>query len=106
MILNRYSNLVEATSSLKEKGYKDEFQYDSDNSVMISKNTEKTYSPEEMMIVEFHRFEGMSNPGDMSIIFAVECIDGNKGTILSSYGVYADLKLAEFMDRVKIKARE
>jgi len=106
MILNKYSNLVEALSDLKEQGFEDEFKYQEDSGVMKSQSSEKTYTPQEMEIVEFHRFEGMSNPGDMSIIFAVNCTDGNKGTVLSSYGVYADLKLAEFMDRVKIKARD
>jgi hypothetical protein len=106
MILNRYSNLVEAQSSLKEKGYTDEFTYQEEESVMKSNKTDKKYAPEEMKIIEFHRFEGMTNPGDMSIIFAVECVDGAKGVVLSSFGVYADLKLAEFMDKVKIKARE
>lgn len=106
MILNRYSNLVEAQSSLKEKGYTDEFTYQEEESVMKSNKTDKKYTPEEMKIIEFHRFEGMTDPGDMSIIFAVECVDGSKGIVLSSFGVYADLKLAEFMDKVKIKARE
>jgi len=106
MILNKYSNLVEALSDLKEQGFEDEFKYQEDSGVMKSQSSEKTYTPQEMEIVEFHRFEGMSNPGDMSIIFAVNCTDGNKGTVLSIYGVYADLKLAEFMDRVKIKARD
>ncbi len=106
MILNRYSNLVEAQSSLKEKGYIHEFNYQEEESVMKSYKTGVKYTPEQMKIIEFHRFEGMSNPGDMSIIFAVECIDGAKGIVLSSFGVYADLKLAEFMDKVKIKTRE
>lgn len=106
MILNKYSNLVEALSDLKEQGFEDEFKYQEDSGVMKSQSSEKTYTPQEMEIVEFHRFEGMSNPEDMSIVFAVNCTDGNKGTVLSSYGVYADLKLAEFMDRVKIKARD
>lgn len=106
MILNRYSNLIEAHHSLREKGYVDEFIYQNEENLMQSKESGKQYVPEEMKIVEFHRFEGMTNPGDMSIIFAVECIDGNMGTVLSSFGVYADLKLAEFMDRVRIKTRE
>jgi hypothetical protein len=56
-----------------------------------------------MWIVEYFRFEGASNPSDMSILFSVECEDGNRGTIISAYGIYADTKLVEFMSKVKIK---
>jgi hypothetical protein len=56
-----------------------------------------------MCIVEYFRFEGESNPSDMSILFSVECDDGNRGTIVSSYGIYADTNLEEFMSKVKTK---
>lgn len=70
---------------------------------MKNLNTGDMYSPGDMTIVEYHRFEGMSNPSDMSIVFAVEAEDGRKGTIVSTYGAYANMKLVEFMDKVKIK---
>jgi len=70
---------------------------------MKNLETGGVYSPSEMTIVEYHRFEGMSNPSDMSIVFAVESEDGRKGTIVSTYGAYANMKLVEFMDKVKIK---
>lgn len=70
---------------------------------MKNLKTGDMYSPSDMTIVEYHRFEGMSNPSDMSIVFAVEAEDGRKGTIISTYGAYANMKLVEFMDKVKIK---
>ena len=39
---------------------------------------------------EFHRFEGMSNPDDNSIVFAISSNDGIKGTLVDAYGMYAD----------------
>jgi hypothetical protein len=58
-----------------------------------------------MEIVEYHRFEGVSTPDDMAIVFAVECRDGKKGLVISSYGPYAELDIVNFMDKVKIKER-
>ena len=65
----------------------------------------KLYSPDELRIIEYHRFEGESNPADMSVVFAVECSDGDKGVIVSAYGTYADKELIAFMDKVKIQER-
>ncbi|GJM32230.1 MAG: hypothetical protein DHS20C18_12310 [Saprospiraceae bacterium] len=73
-----------------------------DSGQMKSIETDKTYQAEEMRIVEYHRFEGNSNPSDLSVIYAIYCKDGNKGTIVSTYGPYADMKLSVFMDKVKI----
>lgn len=102
MKLNRYTSVVHATKGLRQRGFKDEFKLKEGNT-MKNLTTGSFYSPEDMKIVEYHRFEGMSNPSDMSIVFAVEGKDGRKGTIISSYGTYANMKLVEFMDKVKIK---
>ena len=32
----------------------------------------KTFKAEELAIREYHRFEGVSDPGDMSIVYAIE----------------------------------
>ena len=60
-------------------------------------------SADEMTIVEYHRFEGESNPSDMSIVFAIESNDGRRGTLTSSYGAYADHKMLNFISKVRIK---
>ena len=72
---------------------------------MQSLKSKKFYRPADMEIVEYHRFEGISNPSDMSIVFAIETNDGNKGIVVSTYGMYAEMKMVEFMDKVKIKER-
>ena len=35
-------------------------------------NGGKTFKPDELAIREYHRFEGVSDPGDMSIVYAIE----------------------------------
>ena len=104
MKLNRYTSVAHATQGLLQRGFKDEFKLKREGLMKNLKN-DKTYEPDDMWIVEYHRFEGMSNPSDMSIVFAVEATDGRKGVIISSYGTYANMDLVEFMDQVKIKER-
>ncbi|MEM1122799.1 MAG: phosphoribosylpyrophosphate synthetase [Bacteroidota bacterium] len=103
MKLNKYDNLVVATNALLKRGFKSDFKLTKNG--MKDLKTKKLYQPEDMAIVEYHRFEGMTNPSDMSIIFAVVCNDQNKGTVISSYGTYADMQLVKFMDKVKIQKR-
>lgn len=100
MKFNQYDTLIQAERQLKSKGFKKDFNIA--GNTMICRQTEKKYTPDEMRIVEFHRFEGMSNPADMSILFAVVCNDGEKGLITSSYGPQIDMKLISFLDKVKI----
>ncbi|MBM1106836.1 hypothetical protein JQC67_11850 [Aurantibacter crassamenti] len=65
--------------------------------------TKKAYTPEEVTILKEHRYEGMSNPSDMSLLYVIETTDGGKGTILSSYGAKADTCVHEFMTSIPEK---
>lgn len=102
--INRYSTLVIALQDLQKRGYECDFQI-SGNSIKCLANN-RLYQANDMIIAEYHRFEGVSNPDDMSIVFVIECKDGTKGTVVSAYGMYADIKLLDFMDKVKIKENE
>jgi hypothetical protein len=103
MSLNRYDTMIDAIADLRSNGYLYSFAFR--EGMMKCLETGKFYQANEILIIEYHRFEGMSNPGDSSVIFAVECTDGVFGTIVSSYGVYADPKLLNFLNKVKIKNR-
>lgn len=88
---------------LVEKGFTSGFKME--HQMLKCLETGKSYRPEDLRIVEYHRFEGKSNPADMSVVFAVQGIDGEKGTVISSYGTYADKELINFMDRIEINER-
>lgn len=93
--------MVAAIQDLQKRGYECDFQMSGNSLKCLATN--KIYQPEAMTIIEYHRFEGITNPDDMSIVFVIECNDGSKGTVVSAYGMYADIKLLDFMDKVKIK---
>jgi hypothetical protein len=59
------------------------------------------YKPQEITVHNFYRFEGVSNPDDMSILYLIETNDGTKGTLVDAYGPYADKQVSEFMSMVE-----
>jgi len=82
----------------QEIGYTDSYRLD--GSYLVGTVSKKSYSPEDVSIIKEHRYEGMSNPSDMSILYVLETSDGNKGTLLAGYGPSANLELHEFMSAI------
>lgn len=81
-----------------EKGYTYQFKVENGRLYSISDN--KVYSPEDVRVVEKFRFEGQSNPDDMSILYVLECRDGIKGTLVNAYGLYATEEIDQFVSEV------
>jgi hypothetical protein len=46
--------------------------------------------PQDLVIREIHRFEGVSDPDDMEVLYAIESAGGVRGTLADAFGVYAD----------------
>ena len=69
-------------------------------------STSAYYTPEQVQIVDFYRFEGESDPGDESIIYVIETSDGKKGMLVDAYGVYADGLVNEFVKQVQDIAKQ
>lgn len=101
MDFNNYESLVQASEELITRGFNRKFKFDDGKMLNLADN--KKYTPEELKIVEYHRFEGINNPADSTIIFAVEAIDSSKGTVIMNYSADADMNLVSFIDKVKIK---
>lgn len=74
--------------------------YRINNGSLIDLETKKEYQPKDIYIVAEHRFEGMSNPSDMSILYVIETKNGSKGTVLAGYGPSNDSLIAEFFAEI------
>lgn len=48
------------------------------------------------------RFEGTSDPDDMSVIYALEARDGMRGTLTDACGSYADPAVGAVVDRMGV----
>ena len=51
---------------------------------------DKIYQPEDLVILKAYRFEGVSDPSDMSILYLIRANDGLIGYSLDAYGVYSN----------------
>lgn len=96
---NQYSTLAEAIEELKKSGYSANFRVN-ENGMLEAANGQKFHASEVKM-AEFHRFEGMTDPGDSSILYALETSSGLKGTLVDSYGADASEITSVFMKKVK-----
>lgn len=94
-------SLVNVERKLSKDGFTEDFTVSGGRLHTISTERNKSYGPNEVTIVDFYRFEGESDPDDMSILYALETNDGVKGTISSAYGVYGDSDALEFLKQVE-----
>jgi hypothetical protein len=84
--VNRHATLSEAIEDLKQRGYTDELELSEDRFC----HHNAPLHPEDFKIDEFHRFEGPSDPADMSIVYAVSSEKlGLKGLLVNAFGTYA-----------------
>jgi hypothetical protein len=90
---NGYDTLSEAIKDLQAMGYK--IDYDLIEDGLKSKDLKKKWKAEELDVVKFYRFEGISDPADNTILYVIECNDGNKGLLVDAYG--ADVYISQEM---------
>jgi hypothetical protein len=82
----------------QKKGFEANFHME--NEMLINSASKKAYRPEDVYIVAEHRYEGMSDPSDMSILYVIETNENEKGTFLAAYGPTADTESAEFFNNI------
>ena len=102
--LTNMTDMDRCVKKLEEKGYTDQFRVEKKVLQSLT-NKKKKYKPKDVKAVNFYRFEGTSNPDDMSILYAIETVDGTKGTLVDAYGVYSDDETGVFMQEVDINKK-
>ena len=93
------SELDKCLRKLEGEGYTDSYKVEKGRLNDLSNN--KKYKPKDVKAVNFYRFEGISNPDDMSILYAIETCDGRKGTLIDAYGLYADEETGKFLKEIE-----
>ena len=91
--------LSSCANKVKEDGYTEDFQITKKG--LTTYNEDKFYTPEQVSIVNFYRFEGESDPGDSMILYVIETSDGRKGTLSDGYGAYSDSDVSKFIVQVE-----
>lgn len=96
-----YKTMTEALEDLKKRGFTANFELL--NNVFRAVDSGKTFQAGDLTIVEHHRFEGASDPDDMSVVYAIEASDGMRGILVDAFGVYANPDLGAFLQNVKMR---
>jgi hypothetical protein len=84
-----YATVSEAVNDLVKRGYTNDFKFCGDG--IECAVLEMRLHPEHFEITEVHHFDGMTDPADEAIVYAVESLDGKtKGVLVNGYGIYTD----------------
>ena len=95
------TDMEKCVRKLEEQGFTHQFRVE--KKILYSLNDpKKKYKPKDVSAANFYRFEGDSDPDNMSILYAIETADGTKGTLIDAYGNYSDDETGEFMQQVDI----
>jgi hypothetical protein len=99
--MQAYDTLLDALNGLKQRGYTIDFNLAFDH--VKCTDTDVCLSPSQFEITEYYRFEGISNPDDESVVFAIASKDESmKGTLVSGYGIYSEPVNEEMMQKLRI----
>lgn len=93
------TTMSSCTNRLMKEGYAENFTIK--NVGLEAPSTNKLYTPVEVKINSFYRFEGESDPADNAIVYAIETVDGTKGLLIDSYGAYRSDKISKFVMEVE-----
>ncbi len=99
-----YANVAQAIDGLRKRGFTANFEFV--RGTFRDVTSGRTFTADELMIVEHHRFEGASDPDDMSVVYAIESADGTRGSIADAFGVYASPDLGTFLKGVDVRDPE
>lgn len=93
--------LHETIDRLNRRGFTGHFGVIADR--LHELGTGVTFRADEVRIRDYFRFEGVSDPGEMAILYAIESRTGVRGTLVDAFGVYSNPAISEFMARVAIE---
>jgi hypothetical protein len=104
LAVNQFDTLTEALIDLHKRDFTYSFNIEEEGARCIE--TGEVFKPEDITIEEYHRFEGESNPDDMSVVYAVKTKSGLKGTFIDAYGTYSNPHTARFLKRVNFREKD
>lgn len=96
--MQQYDTLIEALNDLKARGFVYDFNLGQEKPECKDLNLQ--LDPQHFEIAEMYRFEGMTNPDDSSVVYAIESDQGVKGVLVNAYGVYADTASDELVAKL------
>jgi len=98
--MDTMTTVSEVLNNLKSKGYTVDFNLD-DNCLICHENSLKVH-PHEFVVDKHYRFEGMSDPADEAIVYAISSTKHNiKGTLVDGYGTSSNRATNDMINALK-----
>jgi len=98
--MDTFDTLSEAMIALKRSGYNVDFNIQTDR--IESSDAKYKFKPEEFHVDEVHRFEGMTNPDDSAVLYAISSSKGVKGLLVDAYGAYSEALSPTMINKLRI----
>src|SRR5215467_6641430 len=97
-ITKREETLKRVVDELNRRGYTEHFK--AIDGGLEALDSGKRFAAKDLTIRGYYRFEGISDPDDMAIAYAIETRSGVRGTLIDAFGVYSDPTTSEVLKRV------
>jgi hypothetical protein len=94
-----YSTMAEAVEALRRRGFTADFTLSKESGQVTAGG--RSFKGDQLAIVEHHRFEGVSDPDDSSVVYALQTADGTKGLLIDAYGAYARSEIDAVLSNTK-----
>jgi hypothetical protein len=91
------NSLSDVMNKLREKGYKENYRLENDKLV---DETGNEIPKNKLKLENTYRFEGMSNPSDMSILYELTSETGDKIMLIDSYAGDSDKDISKFVESI------
>jgi hypothetical protein len=93
------NTLTDCVNKVVRDGYTDSFKVTRQG--LHSAAKDRDYTPDQVRVINYYRFEGESDPADNAIMYVIETHDGLKGTLIDAFGPYSDVAVSKFMGDVE-----
>jgi hypothetical protein len=98
--VSEHASEAPAIRTLRQRGFDRAFSVH--EGLLMLAGSDRHFRPEDVIIRDYYRFEGTSDPDDMSVVYALEAQDGTRGILVDAFGPYADPAVAAVLDRMRI----
>jgi hypothetical protein len=93
--------LASAMDRLAGSGFSEHFGVR--DGALLSFDSGRRFSAHQVVVREYHRFEGVSDPDDMAILSGIEAEGWVRGTQVDAFGAYTDTAVSAFLAEVPIR---
>jgi len=108
MTAHNLKTLSEVLNVLRDRGITKEIRMH-EQKQMVLQDSKKIYQSQDLCIVKSYRFEGNSSADDNAVLYVLEDKDGEKATILDSYGSesnYTGPEFDNFLREIPVEEKE